>query len=172
MIETGWTAAPDELPVSAHLRSVAEILAAPLTAAERRQARRELDEQDERRAQVRDVADAAESVAFRARVNGYQLHGTADVLAGVRDGLDREQHERRRAAARVLREHGLADVLGVPSGTVFDANLGALEPPQDERARAAMDREYEHGRALREAEARTRAVAAMRLRLEDRWRAR
>jgi hypothetical protein len=114
------------------------------------------------------MADAAAAVAFRARVNGTSPR---NVLASGGEGPDREQHDRRRAAARILREHGLADVLGVPSGTVLDVNMGTLEAPVDERARAEMDRQYEFERSAREAEARTRAITAMAARLDERRRA-
>jgi hypothetical protein len=60
VIETGWVG--DELPVSAHLRTVAEILNQPPLPEERRALRREAAEAEAGRAQAQDFAD---SVAAR-----------------------------------------------------------------------------------------------------------
>jgi len=101
----------------------------------------------------------------------------ADVLAAAagRDELDHESRDRRRAAVRILREHGLEDVLGVPSGSVWDVHLGELPPVEDPRARAvraAMDYAYEQQRSERERADRVRAVDQFRANLGERRRAR
>jgi hypothetical protein len=178
MTETGWAGwlEPREMPAGAAARSISEILAAGPTAAERAQIRREAAEEEAKRAEVRDVADAMATAAFRAQVNGRTVPGVADVLAGAagRDALDREEHDRRRAAVRVLREHGLEDVLGVATGFVQDANLGLLSPADDARSRAAradMDRQYAFARSEREAEERRAVVNRSRVQLEERRRA-
>jgi hypothetical protein len=168
----GWI--PDELPASKHLRSVQEILTAPPTAAERRQLQREQAEAGDQAARAQDLADGAAAQGWVARMRGEPPRSAAEVLAGSRDELDREQHDRRRAAARILREHGLADVLGVPSGVVLDANMGILEPVEDQSARAAnaaADRRYEFERGQREADERNRIVARSKVQLEERRRA-
>ncbi len=169
---TGWISEAQELPVSQHLRSVAEILNAPPTAAERRQLKREQDEQARRRADVADAASAASARGFIAAMNGTPPR---DVLAeAAREPFrDREQAARRRAAIDVLRPLGLADVIsGYQSGTVWDYNMGELQAPQDESARAAMDRQYVFERSQREAEERTRAVDQARVQLRARLRSR
>jgi hypothetical protein len=172
----GWAGWPEahELPVSEHLRTVAEVLASPPTPEERRQAKREQAEAAERREELRDVADSVAAAAFRAQVNGRAPRGVADVLAGAAagDALDREEHDRRRAAVRILRQHGLEDVLGVPSGTVWDANMGELAPEPDPAERARLNLAYEIGRSEREVAARNRAVEQYRQHLDERTRAR
>ena len=166
MIETGW-----ELPAGGQARTVAEILQAPASPEERRQLRREEAAAEERRAEVADIADAADTVAFRALVNGTPPR---DVLAGAlaEPFRDREESARRRRARDILREHGLADVLGASSGAVFDPHLGILEPAPDVAQRARMDYEYEAARAEVEASSRRRAVDRYRERLDERYRAR
>jgi hypothetical protein len=160
MIENGWI--PGELPVSAHLRTLTEILNQPPTAAERRQLQREQDEQDELAGSVHDAEDGAHSQRFVARVNGHPGHSAADVLASAEAEpvRDTEALARRRAALDVLKPLGLGDVItGGQSGCVLDANLGILEPVEDrsaQSARAAMDRQYAFERSAREAGERTR----------------
>ena len=161
MITEGW--GTDELPASVALRSV---LSGESSPEERRALRREQAEADVRRARAQDTADSAAAAVFMARMRGETVHGVADVLAGAagaRDGLDVDAHSRRREAVAILRRHGLADVLGAPSGVVLDANLGVLERPVDERARARLDFEYESGRSERAAEARRAYVDGLKV---------
>jgi hypothetical protein len=168
MTETaGWVL--DELPVSEHLRTVAEILNAPPTAAERRQLRRE--QAEAQAGHDSPAADAAAAAAFRARINGTPPR---DVLgeAAVEPFRDREAAGRRRAAIDALRPLGLADVItGGQSGVVIDANMGILEPVPDVAARDAMDRQYEFERSRREADERNRIVAQSKVQLGERRRA-
>ena len=169
---TGWLEA-SELPASQHLRSVAAILSEQPTSREERDAeRRAQAEDDERRERAQDAADVGATAAFRARVNGTPPRNVlAD--AAAEPFRDREAAARRRAAIDVLRPHGLADVItGGSSGCVMDANLGVLEPPPDQAARQAMDRQYAFERSARAAEAGTRAVNAFRAQLNERLRAR
>jgi hypothetical protein len=166
----GWVE-DHELPASRQLRSVAEIVSAPPTPAERRAERREQAEAEARRASAQDAADSAAAAQFMARTNGTPPR---DQLAGAaaEPFRDREAAARRRAAIDVLRPLGLADVItGGQSGVIFDANMGVLEPPQDEPARAAMDRQYEFERSQREADARNRLVARAKVQLGERRRA-
>jgi hypothetical protein len=171
----GWIAEPNELPAGQALRSVATILADhPTSRAERDQERWERAREDARQARVQDVADTMEAAAFRASLRGETPRTAGDVLTEAgREPLGRQDAGRRRAAIEILRQHGLADVIdGGGSGVVIDANMGVLEPFVDERARAAMDQQYEFERAERKAEEGTRAVAAARARLDEQWRAR
>jgi hypothetical protein len=175
VIETGWVG--DELPVSAHLRTVAEILNQPPLPEERRALRREAAEAEAGRAQAQDFADSVAARGFMDRLNGRPGRGAADVLAEAgRDPFrDTEALARRRAAIDALKPLGLDDVItGGQSGCVLDANLGILEPVEDRSARsarAAMDRTYELERSQREADARTRFVARAKVQLDERRRA-
>lgn len=176
MVETGWSGVPDELPASEHLRSVAEILSAPPSTREQRDAeRREQREAEARRDRVADAADRAAADAFMMRFNGRER---TDPLADARREpfRDTEALTRRRAAINVLKQHGLADVItGGQSGVIFDPNIGVLEPVLDERARSArasMDRQYEFERSQRDAEERSRFIGGLRdsLRARGLWR--
>ena len=105
----GWAAW--ELPASAHLRSVSEILLAPPSPEERRALRREQAEAEAKRASAADTADNAAAAAFMGRVTATPPR---DVLAEAAAGepfRDREAAARRRAAIDVLRPLGLADVI-------------------------------------------------------------
>jgi hypothetical protein len=138
VIETGWV--PDELPVSAHLRTVAEILNQPPSPEERRALRREAAEAEARRAQAQDFADSVAARGFMDRLNGRPGRGAADVLAAAgRDGFERENAGRRRAAIEAMKPLGLADVItGGQSGVIFDRNVGVIEAPRDESAHAVL----------------------------------
>jgi hypothetical protein len=174
MTETGWAGWVEahELPASEQLRSVAEILNQPMTAAERRQVKREQAEEAERLASARDAADVAATEAFRARMTGRPPRNPlAD--AAAEPFRDHEAAARRRAAIDALRPLGLADVItGGASGCVLDVNLGILEPAPDVAERARMDRQYEAARSEREVEERNRAVEQFRVNLDERRRAR
>jgi len=179
MTEQGWAAwegallAVHGLPVAEAPRTVAEILAAPPSAEERRQLRAEETAAEERRAEVRDRHDSEAAQAFMRAVNGTLARTTGDVLAdGSRDPVGRADAGRRRAAIEALRPLGLDDVItGGDSGCVLDPNVGIIEAPRDMAQRAAMDREYEFRRAEVEVAERNRAVDRYRERLEERWRA-
>ena len=166
MIETGW-----ELPGGERARSIGEILAAGPSAEERRQLRREAAADEARRAEARDAADVMDTVAFRRLLNGAPAHNPL-AEAAAEPFRDREESARRRRARDILREHGLADVLGASSGAVFDPHLGILEPAPDVAQRARMDYEYEAARAEVAASSRRRAVDRYRERLDERYRAR
>jgi hypothetical protein len=166
----GWVEA-HELPVSAHLRSLGEILSAPPTAEERRAQRREQAEQEQRRAAVLDAADASATQGFIARMNG---HAPRDPLAeaAAEPFGGRDASRRRRAAIDVLRPLGLADVItGGQSGVILDANMGVLEPVPDVAQRAGLDRQYEAERSERLAEEGRAIVNRSRVQLQARRRA-
>jgi hypothetical protein len=155
----------------AALRTVGEILSAPPTPEERRALRREAVEAEARPASAQDAADTAATQGFIARMNG---HAPRDVLADAAggDGLDREQHSRRRAAVEILKRYDLADVItGGASGCVIDPHLGILEPVPDVAQRGAMDRQYEFERSQREADERNRFIARAKVQLDARRRA-
>lgn len=173
MITTGWLTAAEDVPASQHLRSVTAILAEGPTSREERDAERRAQAGAEAaRGRAQDAEDIAATAAFRARVNGTPPRNVL-AEAAAEPFRDREAAGRRRAAIEVLRQHGLADVItGGSSGCVMDANMGVLEPVCDQRARDAMDRQYEFERSEREAEARTRAVNGFRAQLDERLRAR
>ena len=166
----GWAAW--ELPASQHLRSVAEILSAPETPAERRARRREEAEEEAKRASAADTADNAAAAAFMARVNGTPPRNP--LAAAEPPGRDREAAARRRAAIDVLKPHGLQDVITGQPGAVpiLDFNMGIIEPVPDVAERAAMDRQYEFERSEREADVRNRYVRAAAAQLAERYRAR
>jgi hypothetical protein len=112
---------------------------------------------------------AGSEAAFMARVNG---HAARNPLAEASAEPVRDRHEaaRKRAAADILRQYGLQDVIqGVPAA-FWDANMGILESPPDEAQRAEMDRRYEFERSERRAEERRRAVDGYRERLDARFR--
>lgn len=164
----GW-----ELPASEHLRTVTEILTAPETAEERRQTRREEAAAEAKRASAQDSADNAAAAGFMARLNGHALQDPLAAAAVEPPGRDREAAARRRAAIDLLKPHGLQDVItGQPGSLVIlDANIGILEAPPDESARAELDRRYELQRSEREREDRCRAVDGYRVSLDERRRA-
>ena len=166
----GWAAW--ELPASEHLRTVGEILAAPESPEERRARRRVEAEAEARRASALDAADNTAAAGFMARLNG---HAARDPLAAATAGepfRDREAAVRRRAAIDALRPLGLADVItGGSSGAVLDANMGILEPMQDEAQRAELDRRYAFARSEREAEEGRAIVNRSRAQLAERYRA-
>jgi hypothetical protein len=168
----GWVEA-HELPGSAHLRTVAEILSAPATAEERRAERREEAEAEAKRASAADTADNAAAQGFMARMNGHAPLDPLTAAAAEPPGRDRETAARRRAAIDLLRPHGLQDVVtGFQSGVVFDANMGVLEPPRDVAQQAALDRRYEAERSERLAEERRAIVNRSRAQLAERLQAR
>jgi hypothetical protein len=163
----GWL--PDELPASKHLRRTLAEVALPPSAAERAAAREEAE-----RTSARDTGSGADEAGFIARMNA---HPPRDPLAdaAAEPFRDREAAVRRRAAIAALRPLGLADVItGGQSGCVLDANMGILEPVEDQSARAAnaaADRRYEFERSQREADERNRIVARSKMELEERRRA-
>jgi hypothetical protein len=174
MTEAGWAGwlEAHELPASENLRTVAEVLSAPPTAAERAQLRAEAAEAEAKRAVVQDVADSAAAAQFIAQVNGTPARDP--LAAGAAEPFrDREALGDRKRAIELLKPHGLAHVVtGYRSGVVIDPNMGVLEVPQDERARAELDRRYESQRAEREIAARNRTVDRYRERMGERRRAR
>jgi hypothetical protein len=166
----GWVEA-HELPASAHLRSVTEILSAPESPEERRARRREEAEAEARRADARDAADASATQGFIARMNG---HAMQDPLAAAASEpfRDHEAAARRRAAVEILKRHDLADVItGGASGCVIDPHLGIVEPAPDLAQRAAMDHQYAFERSQREADERNRIIARSKVQLGERRRA-
>jgi hypothetical protein len=105
----GWVGT-HELPASKHLRTVAEILAAPPTPAKRRAERREQAEAEARRASARDAADSAAAAQFVARANGTPPR---DVLAEAgRDPVDKSY-----GAYRPQYAHPLVGGIGYPADT-------------------------------------------------------
>jgi hypothetical protein len=163
----GWVEEPPELPAGKFARSVAEV-ALPQSRAERQQA-----EGEARAGRDSPAADSDAAVAFMARVNGTSPRSSPLAQAVAEPFRDREALDDRRRAIEALKPLGLAHVIvGGQSGCVLDANMGILEPLQDERARAAMDRQYEFERSARAADERNRIVARSRVQLEERLRAR
>jgi hypothetical protein len=161
-----------ELPAAEHLRTTAEILFGPPTPGEREARRREKDAAAAERGAVQDAVDAADATTFRAKMNGAPAHNPL-AEAAAEPFRDREAAARRRAAIEALRPLGLADVItGGTSGAVLDVHLGILEREPDLAARAAMDRQWESGRAEREYADRRRAVDQYRENLGARIRAR
>jgi hypothetical protein len=164
MTKVGWAewddaellAVTGTLPAAEHARTISEILLAGPTAEERHQLRREKAVEDARRAEMRDVADSVDAVAFRARINGTAAAHNPLAEAAAEPFRDREAAGRRRRAIDILREHGLEDVLGASSGVIFDRYLGVLEAPGPDTRQ--LDIQYESGRAEAEAEARRQRI--------------
>ena len=155
--------------MSEHLRTVAEILSAPEIPEERRARKAELAEAEAKRTSAANPANGTAEAQFRARVNGHTPRNPLAVAEPL--GRDREAATRRRAAIDALRPLGLADVItGGWSGAVLDANMGILEPVQDEAQRAELDRQYAFQRSEREAAERCRTVERYRQDLDERRR--
>jgi hypothetical protein len=150
-METGWTAA--ELPAAREARELAEILTADPSFAERQAERFEQARRDEQQERAAEDREAAETRAWLGRMRGEQLPGVGEVLArargdaGLPGGSD---PQRRRMAREILARHGLEDQIdGGWSGTVFDANLGCLEPARDAVQRSADGEDAELGRLVK-----------------------
>jgi cytochrome c5 len=131
MSDVVWSSVPDEPG-----RGLAEILYREPTYEDRQKTRREQSERDRLAARAQVAADGAETHGWLSRLRGQGMPTAADVLARARrdDGPDRSDAVRRQAARRVLREHGLEDVLGGGPMTVLDVNMGCLESPRQEVA--------------------------------------
>jgi hypothetical protein len=119
-----WSSVPAE---PGH--DLTEILYAEPSYEDRQKARREQGERDRLAARAQVAQDGAETHNWLGRLRGQGMPTVGDVLARARqdDGPDRSDAVRLRAARRVLREHGLEDVLGGSSGVIFDANMGTVE---------------------------------------------
>jgi len=158
-----------ELPAGEHLRTISQILQAPPSAEERREAKRDKAAEDEDKASELAWSTGADARAFMRAVNGAPAYNPL-ALAAAEPFRDRDALSRRRAAIDILRKHGLEDVVtGGTSGCVIDPNMGVLEPEPDTAQRDGLDRRYELQRSARQAEWRTREVDRYRQQLDERW---
>ncbi|HSR82863.1 MAG TPA: hypothetical protein VLM11_01640 [Streptosporangiaceae bacterium] len=133
---TGGWGELTELPASTAARSLADVLAAPPTYAERKAARAEAKAAEAKRAAAADVADGGAWRGFVNRLRGGEAARTAaDVLAEAAAASDREDELAERAEARQARREAKR---AAGSGVILDAAVGVVEPDSIGRSISAM----------------------------------
>jgi hypothetical protein len=132
VIETGWSAVPEELPAAREGRALVDVL-------ERARLSESPRERRQRVAEERAAADWAaggrewENRSFMNRVLGRTEGATAgEVLQRFADVQERSGPgvSDLRRARQILEQHGLDHVLPPRISAVFDANMGALDSPR------------------------------------------